>query len=248
MIPESKKMKLMIIGGTSGIGWALAQHYLQAGHSVAVCGRDLKRMEQHSSYTQLKCYQLDIADKTAVANALDNFAEDNLDLVIVAAGFYFNTRHHELDATTTLRMLQTNVSGLSNAFELATKKMLSQNSGHLVGISSVAGLLKNYPSASLYSASKRSVLNLCETYRIALRPFSIAVTAIVPGYVDTAKLRQLNNGNASHKPFIMSEKQAVERIVAAIERRQPVCIFPWQMHWLIKLLNCLPSQLLGLRR
>lgn len=245
-------MKVMIMGGTSGIGWALAQHYLQRGHQVAICGRDLTRMEVRSSdaqyYPSLRSYQLDIADHAAVAHMLQDFAQEGLDLMIVTAGFYFNSRHHSLDTETSLRMLQTNVSGVNNAFELAAEKMLQQKSGQLVAVASVAGLLKDYPSASLYSASKRTVMSICETYRIALAPFAIAVTAIVPGYIDTAKLRQLNNGDASHKPFILSESQAVARIVAAIDARQAVYIFPWQMYWLIKLLNFLPSWLLGLRR
>jgi short-subunit dehydrogenase len=238
----------MIIGATSGIGWALAEYYLQGGHEVAVCGRDLQKMEAHARYPKLECFQFDIADKDAIAQAIDAFSGDKLDVLIVAAGMYFNTRKHELDEATTLRMLQTNVSGLSYAFELASKKMIMKRSGHLVGISSVAGLLKDYPGASLYSASKRAVLTLCETYRIALAPFSIAVTAIVPGYVDTAKLRALNDGDASKKPFILSEQQAVEHIVNAIRQRQDICVFPWQMRWLIKVLNFLPRQLLSFRR
>ena len=243
-------MKVLIVGATSGLGLALAQYYLQKGNQVAVCGRDLKRVPQglQEKYPQLKMYQLDIADKQALVDMLEDFASPVLDLVIVAAGFYFNTRKHKLDETITLRMLQTNVSGLNHVFELAAKKMLSQKSGHLVAISSVAGLLRDYPGASLYSATKRSVLSLCKTYRIALKPFSIAVTAVVPGYIDTEKLRALNNGDASHKPFILSETQAVHRIVKAVAQRKGMLVFPWQMRWLIAVLNCLPSWLLALRR
>ncbi|PRC93672.1 SDR family NAD(P)-dependent oxidoreductase [Solimicrobium silvestre] len=241
-------MNIMIIGGTSGIGWALAEHYLRDGHNVMVCGRDLQRLTSDHHYPMLSCTQLDIADNVALAKAIEVFAEESLDLLIVSAGFYFNDRHQTLDAATTLRMLQTNVSGLNTAFELAAEHMLSKKNGHLVAISSVAGLLKDYPGASLYSACKRSVLSLCETYRIALAPFSIAVTAIVPGYVDTEKLRQLNDGDASHKPFILTEEKAVEYIVDAIHRRLAISIFPWQMRWLIKLFNYLPSQLLRLRK
>ena len=149
---------------------------------------------------------------------------------------------------TTLQMLQTNVTGLNQAFELAAAKMLLQKSGHLVAIASMAGLLKDYPGASLYSATKRSVIDLCNTYRKALAPFSISVTTIVPGYIDTEKLRQLNNGDASHKPFLLSEQQAVTHIVKAISRRDAMCVFPWQMRWLIRLLNFLPKQLLRLRK
>ncbi|MGQ0710219.1 MAG: SDR family NAD(P)-dependent oxidoreductase [Rhodoferax sp.] len=235
-------MNVMILGGTSGIGLALARHYLDCGDTVAVCGRDTSRLQgsEVDSHARLQKYALDVADPVALQAAMAAFAQERLDLVIVTAGVYFNTRTHALDAPTTLRLLQTNVSGLSHAFELASARMLAQRSGQLVAVSSVAGLLKDYPGASVYSASKRSVLSICHTYRMALAPFGIVVTAIVPGYMDTAKLRALNGGDASHKPFILTEQAAVARIVRAITRKQAIAVFPWQMRWSIAVLNRLP--------
>ncbi len=240
---------IMVIGGTSGIGLALARHYAQRGDRVAVCGRDLQRLPTDvHDLAGIVSYQFDVADRTALSQAIDDFAKQGLDMLIVTAGIYYNTRGHLLDEAATLQMLRTNVSGLSHAFELAAGKMLSQKSGQLVAISSIAGLLHDYPGASVYSATKRSVLSLCDTYRIALKPFSIAVTAIVPGYIDTQKLRALNDGDASHKPFIMSEEKAVMLIVEAIAQRRGRLVFPWQMKWLITVLNWLPAKLLTLRR
>lgn len=235
----------MIIGGTSGIGLALAEHYLACGEQVAVCGRDLQRLDPQviSRYPALDLYQLDIADKAALAAAVDDFSGAGLDLLIVSAGLYFNAPDVQLDPPTALRMLQTNVSGLNHAFELASRKMLAQRSGQLVAIASIAGLLHDYPGASLYSATKRMVIALCATYRKALAPFSITVTTIVPGYIDTAKLRALNDGDVSRKPFLLTEPQAVTHITRAIAQRRDRCVFPWQMHGLVSLFNCLPSPL-----
>ena len=69
-------MRVLIIGGTSGIGLALALHYLQQGDEVAVCGRDLARlpaglMEQHP---RLQAFPLDISDRPALAQLVDQFA------------------------------------------------------------------------------------------------------------------------------------------------------------------------------
>ncbi|MDB5893745.1 MAG: hypothetical protein JWQ88_1276 [Rhodoferax sp.] len=238
-------MRVVIIGGTSGIGLALARHYRGAGHAVTVCGRDLARLPADAG---VDAVALDVTDRAAVAEAMARFNAVGIDLLIVAAGFYFNHRRHPLDQATTLRMLQTNVGGLAQVFELAAADMVQRGAGQLVAISSVAGWLKEHPGASLYAATKRSVLSLCDSYRTALAPFGIAVTAIVPGYVDTAKLRALNGGDAGHKPFLVSEAEAVEHITRAIAERRARCVFPWQMRWLVALLNGLPPSLLRLRR
>ena len=257
-------MRVLIVGGTSGIGWALAEHYLSAGNEVAVCGRDTSKVEVNKigaskigankvkpganfDSTKLKLFSVNVTDRCALQTVVDEYAREPIDLVIVSAGFYFNNRHHPLDEATTLRMLQTNVGGLNTVFELCSEKMLRQRSGHLVAIASVAGLLKDYPSASLYSACKRSVIQLCETYRIALHPFGIRVTTIIPGYINTAKLRELNNGDASKKPFLLSEADAVKKITLAIEQKQSVAIFPWQMRSAIWLMNRLPRWVLAMR-
>lgn len=238
-------MRIMIIGGTSGIGLRLAEHYLSLGEQVAICGRNLQRVDPEliERYPAMSMYQLDIADKSALAAAIDDFATVGLDLLIVSAGFYFNTSNTPLTCSNVLQMLQTNVSGLNHAFELAAMKMGPCRSGQLVAIASIAGLLHAYSGASLYSATKRLAIALSDTYRQALAPFSIAVTVIIPGYIDTQKLRELNGGDASHKPFILTEQQAVARIVRAIAQRRARYVFPWQMHYLVRLFNCLPSPL-----
>lgn len=234
--------RALIIGGTRGIGLALARHYLGQGMAVTVCGRnpDALAGSEVAGHPALTISRLDIADAAAVARTVEQAAAPTLDLLIVTAGLYFNTRRHALDEAATLQMLATNVTGLANAFEAGARCMLAQGHGQMAAVASVAGVLKDYPGASTYSATKRSVLSLCDTYRKALAPYGVAVTAIVPGYVDTARLRELNNGSASHKPFLVSEAQAVQRISQALAQCLAVCSFPWQMHALVRLINLLP--------
>ena len=84
----------------------------------------------------------------------------------------------------------------------------------------------------------------CRAYGAALAPFDIAVTCIACGYVNTEQLRQLNDGDASHKPFIISEAQAVAEIQYAIEQRLSLHIFPKPIKYLTTALACLPCPLL----
>lgn len=232
----------LIIGGTRGIGLALARHYLDQGMMVTVCGRhpDAVADSDLAGHPNLRVKALDIADAAAVAHVVQQAAAPTLDLLIVTAGLYFNSRTFALDEAATLQLLATNVTGLANAFEAGARCMLAQGHGQMAAVASVAGVLKDYPGASTYSATKRSVLSLCDTYRKALAPYGVVVTTIVPGYVDTARLRELNNGSAGHKPFLVSEAHAVARISSALTKRQAVCSFPWQMHALVRLINLLP--------
>ncbi len=241
--------QILIIGGTSGIGWALAQSYLQAGHQVTVAGRHPERLDPQAlqQYRSLQYLQLDIADAAAVRAAISGFAATGLDLLIVSAGSYVNSRREALSLEQTEHMLATNVSGLVHAFQAASELMLRQGRGQLVAIASIAGLMQDYPGASVYAATKRSVIQLADTYRRACAPFGVHVTTIIPGYVDTQKLRDLNQGDASHKPFLSTEQQAASRILQAIASKQATLIFPRRLAWLVRLLNCLPAFVLRFR-
>lgn len=243
-------MNIMIIGGTSGIGLVLAVHYAAQGAHLALCGRDLARLDGHplASAQRVRTYAFDIADRAAVAGAVQDFGGDGLDLLIVTAGQYVDAADLAAEPPLGLRLAQTNIGGLVAAFDAAGALMRGQGRGQIVVVASIAGLLKAYPGDSLYSASKRAAIGICDTYRKALAPWGIAVTTIVPGYVDTARLRELNGGNAGGKPFLLAEEDAVRRMVEAIGRRAVRCVFPWQLHWMVRLFNLLPPGLRNLRR
>lgn len=240
-------MRIMIIGGTRGIGLALAEHYAGQGATLALCGRDAARLAGHrlAGHARVRIEQADITDRAALQRAIDAFGP--IDMLIVTAGQYTDAAAIAADPHATLPVLATNVGGLYDAFDLAARQMRRQGHGHLVAIASIAGLLKEYPGSSLYSASKRAAIAICDTFRKALEPFGIAVTVVVPGYVDTARLRELNGGDARRKPFLQTEAQAVRHIAAAIARRDRRYVFPWQLHALVRLFNLLPRPLQRLR-
>ncbi len=243
-------MNIMIIGGTSGIGLALATHYAAQGAQLALCSRDTSRLDRHRLATdpRVRLYQFDIADCGALTRAMHDFGSAGLDLLIVTAGEYADAAALALQPVKGIGMVQTNVLGLVHVFDAAGSLMKQQGYGQLAVIASIAALLKEYPGGSLYSASKRAAMAICSAYRQALMPFGIVVTTILPGYVDTARLRELNGGNADAKLCLQSETAAVKRIVRAIELRAERCVFPWQLQLTVWLFNQLPIGLRKFRR
>lgn len=234
----------LILGGTRGIGRALADRYLDRGYGVTICGRHAEAVRDwaRADHPAVRVVALDIADAAAVRAVVAEAGGpgSTLDVLVVTAGQYFNTRTHALDEAATLQLMRTNVGGLATAFEAGAQRLLAQGHGRMAAVSSMAGLLKDYPGASVYGASKRAVLALCAAWRKALAPSGVAVTALVPGYVDTARLRELNGGDAGHKPFLMSEDDAADRMLAAIDRGRPMAAFPWQMRLAVAVLNLVP--------
>lgn len=237
-------MKIFIAGGTSGIGLALAKKYLELGNEVGLCGRNLNKITALDNIANLKTYQLDIYDKENFYKAVMEFSEGKLDLLISVAGMYVSNRTKRLSIDEINSMLGTNIVGTLNSFEIAKDIMSKNNGGHIVAISSVAALI-SYPKASLYSKTKRAVISIADSYREALKSFNIKVTTIIPGYINTQKLRELNKGNVDKKIFIISEAEAVKEIINAISEEREEYIFPFKMKLLIKFLALLPKKFLN---
>lgn len=234
-------MKIFVAGGTSGIGWKLASDYLEQGHQVAVCGRNLQKIPK-GEYPLLKTFQLDMYNKAALETAIINFAGKALDMMIISAGEYADDSLHKLTYAESTGMLKVNIAGTVNALEVAREAMANRQQGHIVVLASVSGLL-HYKKATLYSKSKRAVIQIADAYRKALHPFGITVTVVAPGYVDTGKLRALNNNDLSKKPFVISCAEAVDIIKEGIAEHKELIIFPRRMKYLMRFLSALPPWL-----
>jgi 3-oxoacyl-[acyl-carrier-protein] reductase len=235
-------MNVFIIGGTSGIGYALANFYHQQGNNVGVCGRDLKKLATEYRFEK---YQADVTHKELLANALYQFiGTGTLSLLINCAGSYAEDVAGEISYKEAVAMLQTNIIGAINTLEIG-RELMRNSGGQIVLLASISGIL-DYPESSLYTKTKRSVLQIADAYRRALRPLGIHITTIAPGYVATQKLHELNQNNLSKKPFLVSEAQAVAEISHAIAQKKPLHLFPARMKWLMRLLSCLPKPLLSL--
>ncbi|WP_333865906.1 SDR family NAD(P)-dependent oxidoreductase [Sphingobacterium sp.] len=238
-------MKVFIAGGTSGIGLALAERYLQKGASVAVCGRDLAKLRAIPFVDQLSCFEVDVCQIDDLQDAVNSFCTDGpLALFINCTGSYADDVAQQISYQEALAMLQVNMMGTLNCFEVARATMEEQSEGQIVVVASVSGTL-HFPNSSLYSKTKRAAIQIADAYRRALLPFGIAVTVIAPGYVDTEKLREINRQDLSKKPFLISVDDAAQRIMIAIQQKKKLVIFPKRMKWLMACLGILPNVLLN---
>lgn len=234
---------IFITGGSTGIGWALAKRYAQAGYAVGICARDPNKLipDFKNHYPAISFYEADVTDKENLQTAVTNFVaanEGRLDIMLANAGRSTGSKQQLPDFTTVENIIEINLRGVTNAFAIATDIFLKQSGlrkGHLAAIGSVAGFV-GLPGAAAYSASKAAVLTLCESLAIDLPRYGIDVTAIAPGFIDTPLTQQ----NDHKMPFIMSADKAATLIKNAIDKRKALYVFPIRMRLFIGFAALLP--------
>ena len=257
-ISKNNIYHIIVIGGTSGIGLALALHHQQLGWQVSVVGHSASKINLiNIQYPNIVTYNCDLTDSAKTQKLLDSLAGISFQRLIYSAGSYTNERVHQLNQADSDKMLAINLQAFEQVFRWASGQLKYQSKlqnqsldfaeisrPSLICIASIAGTM-DYPYASLYAKSKRAMIATASAYRAALAPYNIQVNCIASGYIDTQALRDLNDGDASHKPFIMSTQTAVAHIMQAIDKDVELAVFPRSMHYITGALNHLPKPVLN---
>lgn len=238
-------MNVFITGGTGGIGKALADRYLAAGHTVGVCGGsqdDFQRIFPAPPAT-LHFFTLDVTDREACINAISQFCQGQLDVLIAAAGINDGApvKGRPLDFERAEKIYRVNLLGTLNSVEAALANMLPHQHGSIAILSSAAAIA-GYPQTPAYCSAKAALVTLSESLSLRYADRGIAVNCLLPGYIDTP-LARATHPNLHKMPFVISTDRAAEIIIRAIRRKTLYLIFPWQVRWGSRLIQLLPKRL-----
>jgi NAD(P)-dependent dehydrogenase (short-subunit alcohol dehydrogenase family) len=185
-----------ITGAGSGIGAGTVKAALGAGDRVVATGRNVEKLRnalRGVATDDLEILQLDVADEaqasTAVAQAMTRFGR--IDVVLNNAGYSLVGNFEELTTQEIERQLATNFWGVSHVMRAALPVMRKQRSGHIINMSSVAGVV-GMKHCSAYGASKFAVEGLSLAVADEVEKFGIKVTAVEPGFFRTDLLDAAN--------------------------------------------------------
>ncbi len=234
---------MVISGASSGLGLALARHYLKRGATVAVFARRGELLQTLAAEfpKQVFCYTLDVRDAAAVQDAASDFIRRAgcPDVVIANAGVSVGTlTEYAEDLNMFRQVMDTNVLGMVQTFQPFIAAMRAARQGTLVGIASVAGF-RGLPGVGAYAASKAAAISYLESLRVELHGSGVKVVTICPGYIRTP----MTAVNPYPMPFLLEADEAARRMVRAIERQTAFTVIPWQMGLAGRVLKLLPRWL-----
>ncbi|MGI2174603.1 SDR family NAD(P)-dependent oxidoreductase [Shewanella ulleungensis] len=237
----AKSPAVLITGASSGIGLALAEHYLAKGMQVIACGRNREALQSISGVTPLEFDITDSAQVQVAATKLKQLLLDNhwqLQQVILNAGSceYIDDALH-FDSALFARVINTNVVAMGYCLEHFLPLL---GRGTQLGLMSSSATYLPFPRAEAYGASKAAISYLGRSLRVDLAEHDIGVSVICPGFVKTP----LTDKNDFAMPMQITAKQAAVAIFNGMQNQRKEIHFPGKFTWLLKLASLLPESLL----
>jgi len=181
----------LITGAGRGMGVDIARAALDAGYRVVATARDgAKAATALGSHANLFTVDLDITAPASVADAVEAAVDrfGRIDVLVNNAGTFQAGFFEEVHPEQFRAQMETNFFGPLNLTRAVLPIMRRQRSGHVITITSTAGVVSSSPFGTAYAASKFALEGWMEGLREELKPFGIKVTAVEPGFFRTELL------------------------------------------------------------
>ena len=228
-----QKRRAIIIGGTSGIGRALATTMHDAGYLVAVTGRRKELLQSLSDelHQEIFIHEMDVSHIEDARSILKQLIVElgGVEIIVLDAGAGHSWPTFEED----MEMVRVNCAGFVGLADIALETFVKQGYGHLVGISSVMGERGMYV-ATTYSATKAFISHYLQgiQHRMKRERLPVYITDIRPGFVLTPMTA--SNG---YMFWAIDAQKAARLILRAIQARRSVAYIPerWRLvAWIMR--------------
>jgi len=182
-------MNVVITGASKGIGRAIALKFLQEGHNIAICGRNIDSLlafQKEAKKIQPTALILISVCDISISSEIEQFAIEcisafgTIDILINNGGVFIPGKITEEENGKLEKTIETNLYSAYRLSRSLIPHMHTSQKPHIFNICSIASILA-YPNGGSYSISKFAMLGFSKVLREELKPKGIKVTSILPG-------------------------------------------------------------------
>tara|TARA_B100001123_G_C15204699_1_gene984765 strand:+ start:163 stop:921 length:759 start_codon:yes stop_codon:yes gene_type:complete len=236
-----------ITGGSTGIGFATAKHFLNHDWKVVISSSNFKKLSsaknkllENSNNKEIHIYECDISNRTKVMNTINKISNEvgNINLAILNAAAYSPNKDQKFLIENYEQLINVNLKGTLYCIEFLIEKM--QNSNNRIAIVASPVGYRGLPTAAAYGMTKAGLINLSESLFFDLQKYKIKISLINPGFIETESTKL----NSFPMPFLKSSEYAARKIFRNLTGRYKFEIFfPWFFLIVMKILRILPYKL-----
>ena len=238
---------IWITGGSSGIGFATAKHFLKNNWVVIISSSNIEKLnnakkkivneDNIENFYVIKC---DIINKNEIKNTISYIENEigNIDIALLNAAAYSPNQNQEFDINNYEKLIDVNLKGTLYCID-SLKEVMKDRGNTIAIVSSPIGY-RGWPTSGAYGMTKAAQLNLSESLFFDFKKIGISVRVINPGFIDTEATRL----NAFKMPFLKSAEFAGEKIyVGLLYKKRFEIFFPFLIVFFVKILRILPYRL-----
>jgi 3-oxoacyl-[acyl-carrier protein] reductase len=183
---DLKEAKVLVTGGSLGIGYAAAKILINSGAKVVICGRDAKRLEAAAKELGAVPILADVSKESDVISLVRKTIEalGGYNVLVNNAAYGYFSPLTGIDTTKFNEVLMTNVTGAMMCGRESAKHFIEKSYGNILNIASSAGT-GGFANGSPYCATKFALRGMNECWRAELRKHNIRVMLVNPSEVQT---------------------------------------------------------------
>lgn len=220
-----KAKKVLVTGGSRGIGLGIALSFARKGACVGILGRSQQHLtaaQQHAAEQGLTLhgYVCDLQNAAQLKESVARFATEHagLDVLCCNAGIFPSAPLSDMTEQQWDDVQAVNSKGTFLSVQAAIPWLKQAEQGRVVITSSITGPITGYPGWAHYAASKAAQLGFMRTAALELAPDKITVNAVLPGNIMTEGLESMGEEylNAMAQSVPLKRLGTVEDVAAAV--------------------------------
>ncbi|HHO76557.1 MAG TPA: SDR family NAD(P)-dependent oxidoreductase [Deltaproteobacteria bacterium] len=230
---------IVITGGSSGLGKALAQRFIKCGANLALIARDKNKLSMIredlsalcTSGQRIEIFPCDVSDYAAIEKTMNTIA-DTIglpDILVNSAGILTEGYFEKIPLSTFHEVMDINFFGILNCIKAILPIFRKKREGRIVNISSLAGKIGTF-GYTAYCSSKFAVIGLTDVLRAELKPLNIKLHVVCPGEFESPMVDELNTYRTTENRVVaqtvpvLSLDAVADDVIKGIEKERYLII------------------------